>query len=176
MTAEDNTNEESLDERLDQCSLSVQGSVDDSTVVVGDHNVINQGPSYHTTNVFGTFETEQFSARPSQSLSRNEYRWRQVLIQNVKRYWIEGVLEKSLHNQVLIELGLEERGQAIASPISAAEEFAEDAGRPFPAGTQETDIFDGLGAGRTLLILGEPGAGKTTMLLKLTKTADCSNR
>lgn len=170
MTAEDKTNEESLDERVDPRSLSIQGSVGESNIVVGDRNVINQGPSYYTTNVFGTFEPEQFSARPSQRLSQDEYRWRQVLVQNVKRYWIEGVLERSLHNQVLIELGLEERVQAVVSPIGAAEEFIEDAGRPFPAGTQATDIFDGLGAGRTLLILGEPGAGKTTTLLKLTKT------
>ena len=91
-------------------------------------------------------------------------------MQNVKRYWVEGVLEKSLHNQVLIELGLEERTQAVAAPIGASEEFVEDAGRPFPAGTQAADIFDGLGAGRTRLSLGGPGAGKTTMLLKLTKT------
>ena len=170
MTAEDNTNEESLGERLDQRSLNVKGSVDDSTVVVGDRNTINEGPRYYTTNVFGAFETKQFSARPSQQLSQEEYRWRQVLVQNVKRYWIEGVLERSLHNQVLIELGLEDRGQAVAAPIGEAEEFAKDAGRPFPAGTQATNIFDGLGAGRTLLILGEPGAGKTTTLLKLTKT------
>ncbi|MEL6322062.1 MAG: hypothetical protein AAFQ57_15665, partial [Cyanobacteria bacterium J06626_14] len=120
MTAEDNTNEESLDERSDPRSLSIQGSVDESTVVVGDRNVINQGPSYYITNVFEAFKSEQFPARPSQQLSKDEYRWRQVLVQNVKRYWIEGVLEKSLHNQALIELGLEERSQAVVSPIGAA--------------------------------------------------------
>ena len=169
MTTEDNTNEESLAEGVDPRSLSIQGSVDESTVVVGDHNTI-EGPRYYTTNVFGTFETEQFSVRASQQLSRDEYRWRQVLVQNVKHYWIEGVLERSLHNQVLIELGLEERSQAVISPIGAAEEFVENTGRSFPAGTQATDIFDGLGIGRTLLILGEPGAGKTTILLKLVKT------
>ena len=168
MTAE-NKSEEPANEVLDQRNLSIQGSVDESTVVVGDRNII-EGPRYYTTNVFGAFEPEQFSVRPSQPLSQDECRWRQVLVQNVKRYWIEGVLEKSLHNQALIELGLEERSQAVAVPIGAAEEFVEDAGRPYPAGTQAAEIFDRLGAGRTLLILGEPGAGKTTTLLKLTKT------
>ena len=164
MTAENKTNEESANEGVDQRSLSIQGSVDESTVVVGDHNVI-EGPRYYTTNVFGTFETEQFSVRPSQRLSKDEYRWRQVLVQNVRNYWIEGVLEKSLHNQALIDLGLEERSQSVASPITEAEEFVEDAGRLYPAGTQATDIFDGIGSGRSLLILGEPGAGNTTTLL-----------
>ncbi|MGB5914097.1 MAG: hypothetical protein WBG63_04480, partial [Phormidesmis sp.] len=156
MTAED---------KSDDRSFHVQGNVDGSAVVLGDGNIVT-----YTTNVFSSFEVEQFPARPSQRISQQEYRWRQVLVQNVKHYWIEGVLERSLHNQALIELGLEERAQAVASPIGGVEEFATETERSLPAGTQATDIFDSLGAGRTLLILGEPGAGKTTTLLKLAKT------
>ena len=104
--------------------------------------------------------------RASQKLSSQEYRWRQVLVQKVKNYWIEGVLERSLHNQVLIELGLEENSQAVSSPISGVEEFEQEAKRRLPKGTQASDFFDNLGAGRTLLILGEPGSGKTITLLK----------
>ncbi|MGB3572522.1 MAG: NACHT domain-containing protein [Phormidesmis sp.] len=156
MTAED---------KSDDRSFHVQGNVDGSAVVLGDGNIVT-----YTTNVFSSFEVEQFPARPSQRISQQEYRWRQVLVQNVKHYWIEGVLERSLHNQALIELGLEERAQAVASPIGGVEEFATETERSLPTGTQATDIFDSLGAGRTLLILGEPGAGKTTTLLKLAKT------
>jgi len=58
----------------------------------------------------------------------------------------------------------------VASPIGSVEEFATETERPLPDGTQVTDVFDSLGAGRTLLVLGEPGAGKTTTLLKLAKT------
>ena len=145
--------------------ISVGGNLKRSAVVSGDRNIIT-----YTTNVFGSFDTESFDVRPSQQLSQQEYRWRQVLVKNVQHYWIEGVLERSLHNQALIELGLEERSQAVASPISSAEEFARNTQRPFSKGTQATVIFDNLGAGRTLLILGEPGAGKTTTLLKLAKT------
>lgn len=36
-------------------------------------------------------------------------------------------------------------------------------------GTRAIALFDRLGAGRSLLILGEPGAGKTTTLLELTR-------
>ena len=169
MNAE-NTGKESPNERLDQRNLSIQGDAEESTVILGDRNTINQGPSYYTTNVFGSFDVKQFSVRPVQQLSKEEYRWRQVLVQNVKHYWIEGVLEKSLHNQALIELGLEERSQALASPISGVEEFINEANKCFSEGTQATDIFDSLGAGRTLLLLGEPGSGKTTTLLKLAKT------
>mgnify|MGYP001024975247 CR=1 FL=1 len=169
MTAE-NTNEESPNEKPDQQKFSIQGNVDKSIIALGDHNTINQGPSYYTTNVFDSFEVKQFPVRPSQSLSKEEYRWRQVLVQNVKHYWIKGVLERSLHNQALIELGLEERTQAVNSPIKGVDEFEKETEQPFPKGTQTTDIFDNLGAGRTLLILGEPGAGKTITLLKLAET------
>ena len=151
------------DDHSDECSIHIQGNVDRSVVILGDGNIV-------TCNVLSPVGAEPFPAQPSQPLSKEECRWRQVLIQNVKHYWIEGVLERSLHNHALIELGLEDRSQAVASPINGVEEFATEIERPFPEGTQATDIFDDLGAGRTLLILGEPGAGKTTTLLKLTKT------
>ena len=166
----DNQNEEPSQERPDQRSLSIGGSVDNSPIVVGDRNTIHQGPRYYTTNVFSPVNVAPATSVPSQPLSKQEYRWRQVLVDNVKHYWIEGVLEKSLHNQALIELGLEERSKTVASPLQGIGEFPNEPSRALPEGTQATDIFDGLGAGRTLLILGEPGAGKTTTLLKLAQS------
>ena len=38
-----------------------------------------------------------------------------------------------------------------------------------PEGTTVIDLFDQLGTGRTLLLLGEPGAGKTITLLQLAR-------
>lgn len=169
MTAE-NKNEEASQNRPDWRDLSIQGNADKSTIIQGDRNTINQEPSYCNTNVFSPINVVPTTSAPSQSLSKQEYRWRQVLVDKVKHYWIEGVLEKSLHNQALIELGLEERSKAVVSPLSGIGEFPDEPSRSFPEGTQATDIFDGLGAGRTLLILGEPGAGKTTTLLKLAQS------
>ncbi|MEM9153113.1 MAG: hypothetical protein AAGB19_22040 [Cyanobacteria bacterium P01_F01_bin.3] len=116
MTAE-NKNEESSQKGLDQRNLSIQGSADESTIVLGDRNTIHQGPSYYTTNVFSPITVGPTTSTNSPTLSKQEYRWRQVLVDNVKHYWIEGVLKKSLHNQALIELGLEERSKAVASPL-----------------------------------------------------------
>ncbi|MEQ9367971.1 MAG: NACHT domain-containing protein [Coleofasciculus chthonoplastes F3-SA18-01] len=53
-------------------------------------------------------------------------------------------------------------------------ETTEATQKPLPKGTKVISIFDQLGEGRTLLILGEPGAGKTTSLLELTR--DLVNR
>lgn len=102
------------------------------------------------------------------TLSRKEYRDRQALLNKVKTYWIKGVLERSLHNQVLIELGLEERLD-FANPFHLAVGMVDEAPKPLNQNMQPIDVFDDLGAGRSLLILGEPGSGKTITLLQLTR-------
>ncbi|GAB4203432.1 MAG: hypothetical protein Fur006_57730 [Coleofasciculaceae cyanobacterium] len=111
-------------------------------------------------------------------LSRQENRNRQILLNKVRNYWIKGVLETSLHGKALIELGLEERLDAVVRPWGLAwerndmrspGEVQEMHSQPLPPGTHLIDKFDELGAGRTLLILGEPGSGKTITLLELTK-------
>ena len=104
-----------------------------------------------------------------ENLTSREYKNRQRLLDEVKNFWVKGVLEKSLHNQVLIELGLEEHPDAIINSWNAVLETGENSPQSLPSGTKIIDIFDDIGAGRTLLILGEPGSGKTTTLLELTR-------
>ncbi|HEY9613417.1 AAA-like domain-containing protein, partial [Allocoleopsis sp.] len=115
---------------------------------------------------------------PSSPLSRQESRNRQILLNKVRNYWIKGVLETSLHGRALIELGLEERLDAVVRPWSLAWESSDmrsplephkTRSHPLPPGTCLIDKFDEIGAGRTLLIIGEPGSGKTITLLELTK-------
>ncbi|NEU71361.1 NACHT domain-containing protein [Hassallia byssoidea VB512170] len=99
--------------------------------------------------------------------TQEEYKQRKVLLNKVKNYWIEGVLEKSLHTRVMISLGLEERLDAVEH--LGIDELPDKSGQALPTGVGVTDVFNQMGEGRTLLILGEPGAGKTTTLLTLTK-------
>jgi hypothetical protein len=149
--------------------------------VAGDHNqVIGQATDSTIVNFVGEGQMINLSIHdriPEQvvppainaerPLSHREYRQRKVLLHKVKEYWIKGVLEASLHTQALVELGLEERASAVQHPFLEEKEFPETTGKVLPQGTNVTNIFNQMGEGRTLLILGEPGSGKTIMLLKL---------
>jgi hypothetical protein len=85
----------------------------------------------------------------------------------VRRSWIEGVLEQSLYRVARIELGLEEQPDKVDRPWAV---FVQQQGQPpqrLAQGVRISEIFDELGG--ALLILGAPGTGKTTLLLKLAK-------
>ncbi|NEQ34621.1 MAG: NACHT domain-containing protein, partial [Leptolyngbya sp. SIO4C5] len=139
--------------------------------IAGRDLQVTQNQRVYVTNVFDAVQVEPAALSVARSLSAEEYRWRQKLLANVKHSWIEGVLEKSLHTQVLIELGLEERRDAIQNPLKEIDEFStESNSKVLPKGTEAEDVFEELGTGRTLLILGEPGSGKTVTLLKITQS------
>jgi len=110
----------------------------------------------------------QKPGRSSPSLSRQDYRHRQVLLDKVRNYWIKGVLETSLHDRAMLELGLELRDDMLDRPWSVVWQ-TEETSFPLPSGTKAIEKFDELGAGRTLLILGDPGSGKTTTLLEMAR-------
>ncbi|MBD2319338.1 NACHT domain-containing protein [Phormidium tenue] len=107
--------------------------------------------------------------RLDSEMSRQELRNRKALLNNVRTAWVEGVLEKSLHEQISIVLGLENRPSAVASPWNLDLINPDKSCQPLPAGTPAIDVFDKLGEGGTLLILGEPGSGKTITLLQLAR-------
>jgi class 3 adenylate cyclase len=108
-------------------------------------------------------------SRAAIEISPQEYRDRQTLLDRVRNAWIKGVLEKSLHGQAIIALGLEERFNAVDSPASLAWETPDQPPQTLPPNARVIDQFDQLGADRTLLILGEPGSGKTIALLELAR-------
>lgn len=125
----------------------------DSIQIVGSNNQVVVHP---------------YRSQPSsreQPLDRQEYRNRQVLLNKVRNFWVKGVLEKSLYNKSRIELGLEERFDTLELMYETPEQLRQ----ALPSGTKAIDKFDELGEGRTLLILGHPGGGKTTTLLELVR-------
>lgn len=99
--------------------------------------------------------------------AQRAYRNRQAMLKLVHNTWIKGVLEQSLHGAVLIELGMKYDPTAVDHPWDMVVQMPEHPDKQLPPGTHIVDVFDDVGG--SLLILGEPGSGKTTMLLELAR-------
>jgi hypothetical protein len=94
---------------------------------------------------------------------------KRILLEKVRSFWIEGVLERSVHNAVLIDLGKEEIPGVVDHPWDMILQIPNRQRNAIPMGTKILDIFDEMG--RSLLILGVPGSGKTITLLELARDA-----
>ncbi len=123
-------------------------------VVHGDHNIV-VGTGNITIN--------NLRSAPS-SLERRPL---DVLLERVEQFWVKGVLQGSAHGEVLLELNKESVNGLIEHPWEKILEVPGQAGRTLPAERGIGEIFEEVG--RFLLILGEPGAGKTTTLLELAR-------
>ena len=87
------------------------------------------------------------------------------MLRRVRTVWLDGVLEESLHGGEVIDLGFAYRPAALKNSIEPSWQQASEYDFQLPVGTRIEEVF--AAAGRVLLVLGEPGAGKTTMLLQL---------
>ena len=99
-------------------------------------------------------------------ISQNEYRQRQTLLNKVKQFWIEGFLKPSLYANSAINLDWKNNRDAVVRPFEGLEDIPVDLDESFE-GLQPTQILNQTKQGKTLLILGEPGSGKTITLLQL---------
>jgi Domain of unknown function (DUF4062)/NACHT domain len=93
-------------------------------------------------------------------------RHRRAMIEKVWAIWVTGVLQPSLPQDILVDLGLTERPAMVARALDLLVQ-PDLADRVQAPGTPLIDVFDRLD--RALLILGAPGAGKTTLLLQLAR-------
>jgi eukaryotic-like serine/threonine-protein kinase len=90
-----------------------------------------------------------------------------ILLRKVKEFWVEGVLVKSIHGQALIDLGKEAWTEKTEHPWEQLLELPDQTSRTLRPGEPIHKIFDVVG--RSLLILGAPGSGKTITLLVLAR-------
>lgn len=98
---------------------------------------------------------------------------RRAMIEMVREFWIGGVLEKSLYQAAPISLNLEHRPDAVDNQRwEKLMHLPQTAQAATLTGATISEIFYSMNAlNRSLLILGAPGAGKTTMLLALARQA-----
>ena len=101
---------------------------------------------------------------PTETLDQRN---RRIMLDHVENFWVKGILEKSLYGAALLELGIKEEPDAVKIyPWGIKRESTDEL---LPSGMSMLDIFKQIGNGRSLLILGAPGSGKTTMLLELAR-------
>lgn len=154
MTAQPNPNQ-----RLNIDGASIEGS----QMGQAGRDFFQTTTVYQGINIAGLFRRE---VKPP---TQQEYRFRQKLLNQVQEFWIENVLERSLHHKAMIDLGLKERPDLVERPFGNVHISPEQSQKPLSISRGINTAFNRMGEGRTLLILGEPGAGKTTILLKLTR-------
>ncbi len=100
---------------------------------------------------------------PADPAARN----RANMLRNVRAFWIDGVLQNSLHGVALMQLGLVQDPNAVEHPWEMVISLQDGRAEPLPPGARVLDVFDRLNG--KLLLLGEPGSGKTTTLLELAR-------
>ncbi|HEX6035771.1 MAG TPA: hypothetical protein VFY83_15120, partial [Anaerolineales bacterium] len=90
---------------------------------------------------------------------------REHMLQRVRKDWLAGVLEPARAGHALIALDIDYRSNLLESPWTSVIQRKESLPRPPSTSQQIQQVFDE--ANGNLLILGEPGSGKTITLLQM---------
>jgi predicted NACHT family NTPase len=149
----------------------IWGFVEASTYFAGDSLKQLLGPNwwvlYYVLPLLIAFvAATQTNAKEETPAETLDERNRRVMLNHVEEFWVKGILEKSLHGAALLELGIKEDPGKVSYPWTIKREGTNET---LPAGKSMLKIFQEIGLGRSLLILGAPGSGKTTMLLELAR-------
>lgn len=120
-------------------------------------------PRLDTKGLLAATEQDATEITKTKVISDWSARIRQTLLENVRSTWIDGVLNQSLQH----ELALEQEATAVVQPVPLTLHVPGQIDRELPPDMSIRQLFEA--SGRSLLILGAPGSGKTITLLQLTR-------
>jgi DNA polymerase III delta prime subunit len=129
--------------------------------VQGDKNIQNQGNNNWLGNTWNIF----FRRKDNAELANPRDRIQQILLQQVSTE-VESRINSSLHNRVYVVLETEQNPSQVECPWDIEVKVGNKP-KVRLKDTEVITVFDQRDIAGRLLILGEPGAGKTTMLVKL---------
>jgi DNA polymerase III delta prime subunit len=142
----------------DHRTVAIGGSVQDSIIVTGDGNIVIKVTDAATLQAL-----REILHKPDQPKRPfNECR----LLDSVKEE-VDIRLSQSLYNEVQINLNKEAQPGQVKRPWDSEIKIGEKPAEPIPESQSILDVFDKPEIRGKLLILGDPGAGKTTTLLEL---------
>jgi hypothetical protein len=138
----------------------VQG--EDNKAVLGDGNTVVQGNNNLLVTIKELILGQQLAPVGNPAREHNQ----RLLLADIKQEVVSR-LKQSLHNAVLINLGKESQPQQVKRPWDAEIKIGLKPAEPLPDTTTILSVFDSTEIAGKLLILGAPGAGKTTTQLEL---------
>jgi len=120
-----------------------------------------QGSGVNIGNIYGGIRNAIIAGRdvifPGSREEQIALRNRRDMLNLVWNTWIKGVLMKSLHNEVLIELDMETKPDAVEHPWDMLVQMPDKEPETVTSGTTMLELFEH--ADGSLLMLGEPGSG-----------------
>jgi len=122
--------------------------------VTGDHNIFTATGDINVT----------YNLPPAQAADHHNLT---ILLERVHSFWIDGVLEHSLISELAHELHKDHVIDAVEHPWESVLELPGRSARALERSAPIKPIYDDVG--RSMLILGEPGSGKTIALLELAR-------
>ncbi len=105
--------------------------------------------------------------KPPDPVQPGAHRDRTAMLTKIRTKWVKPWLERDLYQQARLELQLTGREDAVQIRLRSYSQTGGDPGPEIPRDKAFEEIFDD--ASGQLLILGEPGTGKSTKLVELAR-------
>lgn len=141
----------------------IEGQPLDTTLLSlpGNASTTLQKPSF--TESF----TPQQIIKDAPAFSPKELRFRTTILERISDIWIRGYLQTELEHGTFLALQLQRISTSTPHKREKSAQDIHAAISPFPTGTRLAQVYNQTNG--SLLLLGEPGAGKTILLLDLAR-------